>query len=70
MAMFDEPPRYRTFVITLWEERSENPDVGAVWRFRVEEPRTHRQHGFVSFEELVTFLETQVVGSGGEAADE
>ena len=70
MPIFDTPPRYRSLMITFWEERSENPEVGTVWRFRVEQPRTRRRHGFASFEELVAFLRAQLVGSESEAPDE
>ena len=60
--MFDKPPRYRSYLLTFWEERSRNPEVAAVWRFRLEDPRTGRRRGFASLEEVVAFIQTELVG--------
>ena len=46
MAIFDTPPRYRTYLLTVWEERSHDPAAHVVWRFRLEDPRTGERRGF------------------------
>jgi hypothetical protein len=63
MAMFDKPPRYRSYVLTFWEERSRDPDTPVVWRFGLQDPRTGQRRGFARFEELMTFLRSEVEGS-------
>ena len=59
MSFFQNPPHYRTFLLTLWEERNQNPDLPDVWRFRLEDPHTGRQQGFASLEALVAALEQE-----------
>ena len=63
--MFDKPPRYRSYLLTFWEERSRNPEVAAVWRFRLEDPRTCGRRGFASLEEVVAFIQTELAGDEG-----
>jgi len=58
----EEPPRYHTFLLTLWEERSQDRALSAVWRFRLASPRTGEQSGFATLEELTAFLEEQMYG--------
>lgn len=57
MFVFHTPPRYYTFLLTLWEERDQDPNSPVVWRFRLEDPRTGQQRGFASLESLVAALE-------------
>ena len=61
MSFFNKPPRYHTFLLTLWEERNEDPNSPAVWRFRLEDPRTGQRRGFASLAELISFLQAQLV---------
>jgi hypothetical protein len=63
---FEKPPRYHTFLVTLWEERSQDPAKPAVWRFRLEIAGTGERRGFATFKEMVVFLEEQMRG-GNEA---
>jgi len=58
----EEPPRYHTFLLTLWEERSQDLALSTVWRFRLASPRTGEQSGFATWEELTAFLEGQMYG--------
>lgn len=60
MTIFDKPPRYRSYLLTFWEERSRNPEVSVVWRFRLEDPRTGLRRGFARLEEMVEFLQTEL----------
>ena len=66
MAIFDKPPRYRTYLLTVWEERSHDPAAHVVWRFRLEDPRTGERRGFADLETLMAALEQEI----GEAATE
>ena len=60
--MFDRPPRYRMYLLTLWEERGRETSVPAVWRFRLEDPRTGTRCGFATVEALVAALEGEMEG--------
>ncbi len=60
MCLFDKPPRYRSFLLVVWEERSRDPQVPAVWRFRLEDARTGKRRGFVSLEEVMAFIQTEL----------
>jgi hypothetical protein len=63
--VLNKPPRYRTYLLTIWEERSQDPALPAVWRFRLEDPRSGQRHGFGEFEEMMAFLRGEL--DGGEA---
>ena len=65
MAIFDKPPRYRSYLLTFWEERSRDPDAPVVWRFSLKDPHSGRRHGFAGLEEMVAFLQTKL-GDGEE----
>ena len=65
--MFDKPPRYRSYVLAFWEERSKDPDLPAVWRFSLQDPHTGQRRGFASLAALLASLEQEMAG---ETADE
>lgn len=44
--MFKKPPRYRSYLLTVGEERNLDPDQQVAWRFSVEDARTGRRRGF------------------------
>ena len=60
MSIIHDPPRYRAFLLTLWEERSRDRDSPQVWRFRLEDPRTGQRRGFASLEALVEALKQEM----------
>jgi hypothetical protein len=66
VSFFNTPPHYRTFLLTLWEECNQDPNSPAVWRFRLEDPRTGQQRGFASLPELISFLQAQLVEETNE----
>ena len=66
MAFFRDPPRYQTFLLTLWEERNRDPHLPGVWRFRLEDPRSGWQRGFANLEALVEALKREMADSGEE----
>jgi hypothetical protein len=66
MPFFRNPPRYQTFLLTLWEERNRDPNLPGVWRFRLEDPRTGQRRGFANLEALVEALKREIADSGEE----
>ncbi len=47
------PPRYHTFLLSLWEEAGSTPN----WRCSLENPHTGERKGFRNVEELAAFLQ-------------
>ena len=54
--MFDTPPRYRSYLLTVWEERNRDPSLPAVWRFSLEDPHTGQRRGFADLDALTAAL--------------
>ena len=65
MNINPKPPKYRTFLLTFWEERDEETNSPAHWRFRLEDPRTGEKHGFNKVEDLLAAL-TEVMDQENE----
>ena len=61
MSFFHDPPRYHTFLVTLWEERNQDSNLPSVWRFRLEDPRTGQRRGFTNLQALMAILEQEMV---------
>jgi len=59
-----EPP-YRAFLVRCWCDGA--PISSNSWRFVVVEIDQDQRHGFVTLEDLVSFLQAQLYG--GEAAN-
>jgi hypothetical protein len=59
-VMFDTPPRYRSYVLTVWEERSRDPSSPVAWRFSLEDPRTGQRRGFADLAALVAALKEEI----------
>jgi len=64
LKVLDKQPCYRCYLLTLWEERSQDPLEPTAWRFRLEDPRTGQRHGFASLEALVAVLEQEMAVEG------
>jgi hypothetical protein len=69
MSVFDKPPRYRSYLLIFWEERTHDPGVPAVWRFSLKDPHTGQRRGFASLETMVAFLREESVGSDEKLSD-
>ena len=65
MSIFDRPPRYRSYLLTFWEERGRDLDAPVVWRFSLEDPRTGERRGFADLEALMAALRREMSGSRG-----
>ena len=69
MTLFDKPPRYRSYVLTFWEERRGDPDAPVVWRFSLQDPRTGQRRGFASLEKVMSFLRSELLNNLHEPPD-
>jgi hypothetical protein len=65
--MFEKPPRYRSYLLTLWEERNRDPNLPVVWRFSLEEARSGQRRGFADLEALVVALKQEMADDQAEA---
>ncbi len=65
MTILDKPPRYRSYLLTFWEERDREPQGHEVWRFSLQDPRNGQRRGFASLEALVAALEWEMEGTKG-----
>jgi hypothetical protein len=54
--MADTQPRYRTFLLRLWQERRGGEWV---WRASIEDPHRNVRKGFGDLERLYTYLREQ-----------
>ena len=68
MNVIKKPPRYRSYLIAFWEERSQEPELSAEWRFSLEDPRTGTRRGFATLGALVTALEQEIHQAGEKQA--
>ena len=70
MTGFGGPPRYRSYLLTFWEERDREPQGPQVWRFSLQDPRTGQRRGFASLEALVAALEREMEGTNSLRSDD
>jgi len=53
---------YRSYLLRCWREKHASSERPAEWRFMLQEVSdAQRQHAFGSFEQLITFLRSQVL---------
>ena len=55
-----EAPLRFVHLLTMWRERPAQPGQPALWRFSLEDPRTHQRRGFADLEALTAFLRAQM----------
>lgn len=60
----DKPPRYRSYLLRMWEARGEHPEEPPTWRFRLQNARTSAQRAFRDLEALVAFLRVEMERDG------
>ena len=61
IALLDKPPRYQTYLLRCWQERSQQAEgLVVVWRFSLEDPHTGQRRGFASLEDLLVSLTTDL----------
>jgi hypothetical protein len=66
--MFDRPPRYRSYLLTLWEERGRDTRTSGEWRFRLEDSYISKRVGFASLDRLHEHLRQQIGTAYSEEA--
>ena len=62
----ESTPRYQSYLLRCWEVRSRQPNQPATWRFSLQDPQTEQKHGFADLEELVAFLQAELIQGKGE----
>ena len=54
---------YRSYVLRCWQEKQASPEQPPEWRFTVQDiSEAQRQPAFGSFEQLVAFLRSEILG--------
>jgi len=57
-------------VLTIWCEYSANARQPMLWRFSLEDTRTHQRRGFANLEALTAFLRRQMADAETAMADD
>ena len=70
MTILDRPPRYRSYLLAFWEERSQDPSAPVVWRFSLEDPHTGQRRGFATLEALLAALQREMDAPVRGSSDE
>jgi len=60
---------YRTFLLTLCEERR-NSNRPVVWRFRLADPRSGQRHSFATLDALMMALAQEIVNEDDNMLEE
>lgn len=56
----EKRPQKRSFLLTAWEERSQNAKIPPFWRFGLEDVHNMgRRRVFATLEEVMHFLKTE-----------
>lgn len=64
--MFETPPRYRSYLLTVWEERNVDRSLPVAWRFSLEDARTGQRRGFAGLEAFVAALRQEMANVEAE----
>jgi len=67
--MFERPPRYWSYLLTMWEERNVDPDRPVTWRFSLQDARTGQRRGFAGLEALVAALQQEMAEGRAKERD-
>lgn len=59
-----QAPHYKTYLVTCWQERDEVAGT-AVWRFRLETPRSGQRRIFTTLAEVMSIIETELQDKTG-----
>jgi hypothetical protein len=65
----EEPPRYRAYMLRIWEVRGEQPAQPSMWRFSLEDPETGQKRAFADLKALTGFLEAELGNERNIAAE-
>lgn len=53
----DTAPRHSSYILRLWETRTESAGEPPAWRFSLEDLQKGKRYGFANMEMLVAFLD-------------
>jgi hypothetical protein len=59
-------PRYRAYLLRLWQEQTASSERAAIWHLSLEDPKTSQRRGFDGLESLLMFLCAEI----GETYDQ
>jgi hypothetical protein len=62
LAQDRSTPRYRIYLLTMWEERSRGAETPVQRRFSLEHPATGQRWGFATLEALMAALHQMTSG--------
>ena len=62
-------PRYQTYLLTCLQERDEVVGT-AVWRFRLETPRSGHRRIFISLEQVMSTIEMELQSGDDSRRDQ
>lgn len=60
MAANRQPPAYRIYLLTVWQEAVQVEDEEQGWRFHLTDPQTGNRYGFTNAVDLLTALQAAV----------
>jgi hypothetical protein len=60
MNSHNDPPRYRSYLLRFWQERSTYLGGTSVWRFSLEDPHTGLRRGFANLEALIAVVQHEM----------
>jgi hypothetical protein len=63
-----QPPYYRIYLLTVWQEQSRGPPESIIWRFRLQDPRTGCQGVFADAASFMAAL--YALAAGSESTDD
>ena len=64
--MPERPPRHQSYLLRCRETRGCYADCASNWRFSLQDPRTGEEQHFADLNALLTFLQAELPGAGGE----
>jgi hypothetical protein len=70
MSFFSRPPRYKAYLLRIWEERTQDTGAPSKWRFSLEDPNTAARRGFDNLQVLLRFLETELANQPAQAQEQ
>jgi len=57
MAANPQPPVYRIYLLTVWQEHGQAETNDQGWRFHLTDPQTGKRYGFTSADTLIAALQ-------------
>ncbi len=67
MRVFDPSPRYKSYLLRCWQERSRSQnEQSKLWRFSLEDTRSGQQRGFANLEALTAYLQAALAAEEEE----